>query len=356
MQKNTARWRAVLERNAAALPPFFYAVTTTGIYCRPDCPSRRPLARNVEFFDAVQEAEAAGYRPCKRCQPRGVEPKREMAEKVVMACRAIEEQDEEPSLEELARASGMSPTHFHRAFKAATGVTPKAYARAQRRKRMKTMLQEGQRSITTSLYAAGYSSGSRFYEGATQALGMRPSQYKKGGANTRLLFAVGECSLGAVLVACSRKGVVAILLGDDAEELLQELQSRFFAAELVGGDEHFERLVGRVVAFVDEPRLGLDLPLDIRGTAFQERVWRALQRVPVGTTVSYAQLAEQIGAPKSYRAVAGACAANHLAVAIPCHRVVRSDGGLSGYRWGIERKRRLLEGERGEAGDAPEPD
>ncbi len=341
--QNAARWQAVLARDASSLPPFIYAVKTTGVYCRPDCPSRRPNEKNVEFFDSAVEAQEAGYRSCKRCKPDETAPDVVMAAKIAATCRAIEEAEEEPGLEALAKSCGLSVFHFHRLFKAQTGVTPKAYARAHRMQKVRKSLNGDAPSVTSAMYDAGFSSSSRFYEIATQALGMSPSAYKNGGQNMRILFAVGECSLGSVLVACSQKGVCAILLGDTAEKLLDDLQSMFPQAELIGGDEAFEALVARVVGFVDAPRLGLDLPLDIQGTAFQERVWQALRDIPAGQTASYREIAETIGAPTSFRAVAQACGANALAVAIPCHRVVRSDGGLSGYRWGIERKRALLE-------------
>lgn len=342
LTRNTARWQAVLARDAASLPPFLYAVMTTGIYCRPDCPSRRPQERNVAFFDDADQARAAGYRACKRCKPDGAPRDTVIAAKIRKACRSIEEAEEEPTLEALADLCGLSLFHFHRLFKAQTGVTPKAYARAHRMQKVRQNLSEEGSSVTSAMYDAGFNSSSRFYETATQALGMNPRAYKNGGKNTRILFAVGECSLGSVLVACSQKGVCAILLGDSAQVLLEDLQSRFPHAELIGGDAAFERLVARVVGFVDAPRIGLDLPLDIQGTAFQERVWQALRKIPAGSTASYAEIAAAIGAPASFRAVAQACGANNLAVAIPCHRVVRADGGLSGYRWGIGRKEKLL--------------
>lgn len=343
LSQAAARWQAVLTRDGSTLAPFFYAVVTTGIFCRPDCPARRPHEKNVEFFDRVDQAREAGYRPCKRCRPDEKSPDAVAADKIAQACRTIESAEEEPGLEALANDSRLSVFHFHRLFKAQTGVTPKAYARAQRLQKVRQGLNGDAPSVTSAMYEAGFNSSSRFYETATQALGMSPAAYMKGGKNQRILFAVGECSLGSVLVACSAKGVVAILLGDTAEGLLGDLQSRFSHAELIGGDEAFEALVARVVGFVDAPRIGLDLPLDIQGTAFQERVWQALRKIPVGSTASYSEIAKSIGAPSSSRAVAQACGANKLAIAIPCHRVVRSDGNLSGYRWGIDRKEKLLE-------------
>ena len=261
---------------------------------------------------------------------------------VAAACRRIETAEQPPSLAELARAGGLSPSHFQRLFKAATGLSPKAYAQAQRGRAVREALAKEGASVTGAMLDAGFNASSRFYAQADAMLGMTPSQYRDCGSDARIEFALAQCSLGALLVARSGRGVCAISLGDDPEALLRELQDRFPKAELVGGDAGFERLVARVVGFIEAPQLGLDLPLDVRGTAFQQRVWEALRRIPAGRTASYADIARRIGAPKSVRAVARACASNVLAVAIPCHRVVRSDGGLSGYRWGVERKRRLL--------------
>jgi len=263
---------------------------------------------------------------------------------VAEACRRIERAESPPSLAELAATAGMSPWHFHRVFKALTGLTPKAYADAHRAGRLRSGLKRGG-TITDAIHDAGFGSSSRFYEGSAQRLGMQPKNWRDGGTDARIRFAIGQCSLGAILVASSDKGVCAILLGDDPDGLARDLQDRFPNAELLGGDADYERVVATIVGFVEAPRIGLDLPLDVRGTAFQERVWRALREIPAGGTASYAEIARRIGAPNAVRAVAGACAANKLAVAIPCHRVVRSDGGLSGYRWGVERKRRLLERE-----------
>jgi AraC family transcriptional regulator of adaptative response/methylated-DNA-[protein]-cysteine methyltransferase len=239
----------------------------------------------------------------------------------------------------------VSAHHFHRVFKQATGVTPAAYARAHRAGKVRDELARRDQTVTEAIYGSGFNGSSRFYEAADGMLGMKPSEYRAGGANATIRFAVGECSLGSILVAQSERGVCAILLGDEPETLVRDLEDRFPRADLVGGDAEFERLVAKVVGFVEAPSVGLDLPLDVRGTAFQQRVWRALKHVPAGKTVSYADVAKAIGAPKSVRAVAQACAANPIAVAIPCHRVVKADGGLSGYRWGVERKRALLKRE-----------
>ena len=261
---------------------------------------------------------------------------------VAEACRRIDAADHAPSLGELADHAGLSPHHFHRVFKAITGVTPKAYAGAQRANAVRTRLASGSGSVTEAIFDAGYNANSRFYEQADAVLGMQPRQYRAGGTDARIMFALAQCSLGAILVARSGKGVCAISLGDDADVLLRELQDRFPRAELVGSDVAFEQLAAKVVGLIEAPNLGIDLPLDVRGTAFQQRVWQALRKIPAGQTASYAEVAAAIGSPRSVRAVAGACAAKTLAVAIPCHRVVRSDGGISGYRWGVSRKRELL--------------
>jgi AraC family transcriptional regulator of adaptative response/methylated-DNA-[protein]-cysteine methyltransferase len=336
-----ARWASVIGRDAAFDGRFFYSVATTGVYCRPSCGARRPNRANVRFHDNTADAERAGFRPCKRCKPTEPSLVQHYAEKVREACRLIETAEEEPRLGDLAEAVGLSPYHFHRIFKAALGVTPKAYATAHRNKRMREELgREG--TVTQAIYGAGFNSNGRFYATSSEVLGMTPRDFKSGGTNAEMRFAVGECSLGAVLVAASEKGVCAILLGDEPQALLNELQDQFPRARLLGGDKEFEGIAAKVIAFVEAPRGSLELPLDIQGTAFQHRVWEALRRIPAGATASYTEIAEAIGAPKSVRAVASACAANRLAVAIPCHRVVRTGGALSGYRWGVERKRALL--------------
>lgn len=335
------RWSAVLNRDPRADGQFVYAVKTTGIYCRPSSLARLPHPKNVVFFDTEEQARAAGFRPSKRAAADQSLVAAQHAALVAAACRQIEAADSPPPLVELASAASMSPFHFHRVFKAVTGLTPRAYATAQRSRRVRERL-ESAASVTDALYDAGFNSNSRFYESADQVLGMTPSDYRAGGQNTEIHFAVGECSLGAILVAQSRRGVCAILLGDDPNALVEDLQDRFREANLIGANPAFEQLIAKVVGFIEVPALSLDLPLDVRGTAFQQRVWSALRDIPLGSTASYAEIAQRIGAPKSFRAVAQACGANTLAVAIPCHRVVRSDGELSGYRWGVERKRQLL--------------
>ena len=341
-----ARWAAVQRRDRDADGQFYYSVRSTGVYCRPSCPSRGALRANVAFHASCAAAEAAGFRACQRCHPTLPPLAERQAAAVARACRLIDEAEQAPDLDSLAQAVGMSRFHFHRIFKAHTGITPKAYASARRTVRLQQGLATAP-SVTDALYDAGFGSSGRFYEASAGALGMTPGRYRAGGQGETIRFAVGACSLGAILVAATTSGICAILLGDEPEPLLRDLQERFPQAELEGAEPGFERTVAQVVGFVEAPRLGLDLPLDVRGTAFQRRVWEALRAVPAGSTVSYAGLAERIGLPTGARAVAGACAANPVAVAIPCHRVVRLDGALSGYRWGVERKRTLIEREAG---------
>ncbi|MGE0132424.1 MAG: bifunctional DNA-binding transcriptional regulator/O6-methylguanine-DNA methyltransferase Ada [Blastocatellales bacterium] len=341
---NDPRWLAVVARDREADGSFYYSVETTGVYCRPSCAARLARPENVRFHATCEDAEKAGFRPCKRCRPNQPGLAEQYAAKVTEACRIIEESETAPGLEELAKRVGVSAYHFHRVFKQVTGLTPREYAAARREQRVRDELARGG-AVTEAIFDAGYNSSGRFYEKSDEVLGMTPTSFRAGGANTEIRFAIGQCSLGAILVAKSDRGVCAILLGDDADELARELQDQFPRANLIGGDGEFEQLVARVVGFVEAPGIGLDLPLDVRGTAFQQRVWQALREIPAGETASYTDIANRIGSPKSVRAVAQACAANTLAVAIPCHRVVRNDGGLSGYRWGVERKRALLEKE-----------
>jgi AraC family transcriptional regulator, regulatory protein of adaptative response / methylated-DNA-[protein]-cysteine methyltransferase len=342
-----ARWRAVQHRDPAADGAFVYSVRTTGVYCSPSCGARLPRLENVRFHASCIEAEQAGFRACKRCRPKEPPLGERHAAAVARACRLIEQSDAPPGLEALAAATGISAFHFHRVFRAITGITPKAYATACRAKRVRDGLARGA-AVTDAIYDAGFNSSSRFYATSSQVLGMTPSDFRSGAADTEIRFAVGECSLGSILVAASDKGICAILLGDDPDGLTRDLQDRFPRAELIGGDAEFEQWMAKVVGFVDSPRLGLDLPLDVRGTAFQQRVWQALREIPAGSTMSYAEIASKIGAPNAVRGVARACASNRIAVAIPCHRVVRNDGSLSGYRWGVERKRALLDREAAE--------
>ncbi len=335
------RWQAVKRRDRAFDGAFVFAVRTTGIYCRPSCASRPARRENVAFFTNVAEAEKAGYRACKRCRPDKLGAPDPQVQAVSQACERIERAEEAPKLAELAATAGLSPYHFHRVFKAITGVTPKAYTAETRARRASDKLRTAE-TVTEAIYDAGFNSSSRFYENTAARLGMTPGAVRRGGAGTVIRFAVGEASLGAVLVAATDKGVCAITLGDDPEALVRDLQDRFPRAELKGGDAEFERMVAEVVGLVEAPGQRLDLPLDIRGTVFQQRVWAALSAIPAGATATYTEIACAIGQPKAVRAVAQACGANPLAIAIPCHRVVRADGDLSGYRWGVERKRKLI--------------
>jgi AraC family transcriptional regulator of adaptative response/methylated-DNA-[protein]-cysteine methyltransferase len=336
-----ARWEAVMARDATFDGAFYFSVATTGIYCRPSCPARRPKRAHVRFHESTAEAERAGFRPCKRCKPDQRSLFQLHAGKVAEACRLIEAAEDEPKLDHLAREAALSPYHFHRIFKSVLGVTPKAYAIAHRHKRVRAELGKAA-TVTEAIYDSGFNSGGRFYATASEVLGMTPNEFRSGAAAAEIKYSIGKCSLGAILVAASGKGVCAIEFGDKPDALRHDLQKLFPRAKLIAGDKNFERLVAKVIAFVENPKAGLDLPLDIRGTAFQHRVWEALLRLPMGTTVSYTEIAEAIGASGSARAVARACASNRIAVAIPCHRVVRSDGSLSGYRGGVARKRALL--------------
>ncbi len=345
---NPAFWEKVKRRDKAADGVFFYAVTTTGVYCRPSCASRLPLEKNVRFFAAKEDAERAGFRPCKRCRPDAPSPDENHAEAIRIACDLAIAAEDKPDWTAIAREAGLSRHHFHRIFKKATGMTPGGWLKAWRQGRAVDALGGGA-SVTEAIYEAGYSSASRFYETAAPALGVKPSAYVRKGAGETIRFAVGDCSLGAILVAATDKGVCAIQFGDDPQALVDRLQETFPKADLVGGDAAFETLVANAVGLVEEPGRNIDLPLDIRGTAFQQKVWRALREIPAGTTLTYAELADRIGAPSAVRAVASACGANRIAVAIPCHRIVRTGGGLAGYRWGVERKAALIAKERSAA-------
>ena len=339
-----ARWEAVVRRDRTADGAFYYSVRTTGVYCRPSCAARLARREHVRFHATCAEAEQAGFRPCKRCRPHEPALAAQHAAAMAKACRLIEATEDMPNLDALAEAAGMSRFHFHRIFKTITGVTPKAYAAAHRAQRVRDALSRSD-TVTEAIYSAGFNSNARFYATSSEVLGMTPTNFRSGGHGASIRFAVGECSLGSILVAATDRGVCAIMLGDDPDALVRDLQDRFPKARLIGGDTDFEQLVAKVVGFVEAPALGLDLPLDVQGTAFQQRVWQALRAIPSGATASYTEIAARIGAPQAVRAVAQACASNALAVAIPCHRVVRRDGALAGYRWGVERKRALLERE-----------
>lgn len=341
--QHEARWQAVCQRDATADGRFVYAVISTGIYCRPACPARRPKYDNTRFFDHAAAAEQAGFRPCRRCRPAQQQP--DAVRLVTRLCRLIEAADTPPALSALAQEAGISPAYLQKLFKKITGLSPKAYAQAQRRQRLQQALTEGS-SVTDAVYQAGFQSGSRFYEAADNLLGMAARRYRQGGRQELIRFACGRCSLGVVLVAQSSKGICAILLGDAEQPLEYDLRQRFAQADIQAADAAFTDTVQQVIQLIEQPQAGLSLPLDIRGTVFQQQVWAALQTIPAGTTLSYSELAQLLGRPSASRAVAGACAANALAVAIPCHRIVRSDGALSGYRWGVVRKKALLDRER----------
>jgi AraC family transcriptional regulator of adaptative response/methylated-DNA-[protein]-cysteine methyltransferase len=339
------RWAQLVARDATADGQFLYSVATTGVYCRPGCAARTPAPRNVRFHADAASAEQAGFRPCQRCRPDLPPLAERQAAIVAGVCRRIEQAEEPLSLGELADGAGLSPHHFHRLFRAITGLTPKAYGDAHRASRVRAALNGGA-NVTEALYDAGYGSSGRFYAAADATLGMLPSAYRAGGSDTAIRYGIGPSSLGRVLAAMSDRGVCAILIGDDDDELAEDLRRRFPRADVIAADPDFAAIVEQVIAMVEAPGQGLALPLDIRGTAFQQRVWQELRAIPAGTTASYADIAARIGQPGAVRGVAGACAANRIAIAIPCHRVLRSDGAVSGYRWGVERKKLLLARER----------
>lgn len=337
------RWQAVLARNPQADGQFVFAVLTTGIFCRPSCRARHALRQNVRFFSDADSAVAAGFRPCKRCQPDKAHPQQQRLDKVATACRLLE-QDTPVTLDQLATEVGISPYHFHRLFKSVTGMTPKAWQQAFRARRLRNTLAESG-TVTDAVLAAGFPDSSSYYRQADAALGMTARQFRRGGDDADIRYALSDCALGRCLVAESERGICAILLADSDEQLLAELHTIFPHARNVQGDEAMLERVAQVIRRLDRADAPFTLPLDLRGTAFQLQVWQALRELPAGTTISYQRLAQQIGKPGAVRAVASACAANKLAIVIPCHRVVRGDGALSGYRWGIARKAQLLQRE-----------
>jgi len=340
-----ARYQAIRSRDRRAEGQFFYAVVTTGVYCRPTCAARPALRANVRFHASADEAERAGFRPCLRCRPRQPSPRDDQA-RLVAAARVQLESSEGPlSLSALAAGAGLSPSHFHRLFKRQVGLTPQQYAAACRLRRFDEEVRDGA-TVTAALYQAGYSSSSRLYE-AGGALGMTPSQLRRGGQGLTIEAVIRDCSLGQALIAFTPRGVCAIFLADRADDLQAQLRARFPGASIVAAGPDREPLAAAVVQLIDGAGVAPELPLDLVGTAFQQRVWRALRELPPGTTTSYAELARRIGAPRAVRAVGTACGANPVAVAIPCHRVLRGDGALGGYRWGLERKKALLARERG---------
>ncbi len=343
-QTDQERWVAIQNRSRSANGKFVYAVKTTGVYCRPTCSSRVPLRKNVRFFATGDEAERAGFRACKRCLPSETNSEVDSRKLIVQACKEIERLKGSPDLTALAAKLKIAPTRLQRLFRKQTGLSIKAYADALRGKRVSGLLRKGA-NIAQTIVDSDYNSAGRFYADSKRILGMSPTRYQAGGDGETIRFGIGESSLGAMLVAMTDKGICSILLGDDPGGLLEDLQDRFPKASFVGGDAEFEQYLATVIGFVEDPHLGWDLPLDIRGTAFQQRVWKALCKIPPGRTATYTEIARRIKSPQSVRAVATACAANPIAVAIPCHRVVRLDGSLSGYRWGVERKAELLQRE-----------
>ena len=342
----TLSWQnAVLERNFQFDEKFVYAVRTTSIYCRPSCPSKAANPDNMIIFGSGFAAERSGYRPCKRCKPDQLVNFDKNYFAVEKVCRLIESADEFPNLVEMAKISGLSQFYFHKVFKQYTGITPKAYVSFCRSNRMRQRLNNCN-SVTEAIYDSGYNASSRFYEESSCRIGMKPNQFRNKGAGTKMRFAVGQCSLGAILVASTEKGICAIELGDDPNGLINHFQERFKNAEIVGADVEFEKIIAHVIGLVENPRQKFSLPLDIQGTIFQQKVWNILQKIPVGKTKTYSEVAKTLGNPSAVRAVGSACARNKIAVVIPCHRVIKNDGSLAGYRWGVERKLSLLTRER----------
>lgn len=346
-ENNEAKWRAVLDRDARADGSFFFSVLTTGVYCRPSCGARTPRRENVDFHASPEAAEKAGFRPCKRCRPLETPAWAAREELVARACRFIEEAETTPVLAEIAAHVGLSAYHFHRVFKEITGVTPKAYASSHRTRSVKGSLKDS-RTVTEAIYDAGYNAGSRFYEKAQDFLGMTPQQYRSGAPGVTVRYSISPCSLGFMLVGATERGICTLQLGDSREALMEALSREFPNATLEDATEGMQDWLAGALALVDDGKARDSLPLDIRGTAFQQKVWQALRAIPAGETRTYTEVAEAIGKPKAVRAVASACASNRIAIAIPCHRVIRGDGSLSGYRWGVERKAELLKREAGE--------
>jgi AraC family transcriptional regulator of adaptative response/methylated-DNA-[protein]-cysteine methyltransferase len=342
------RWRAVETRDASFNGIFFYGVRSTSIYCKPSCPARRPRRAQVVFFDSHDGAEAAKFRPCRRCRPREACARDARLEMVEGACRLIEAATPEaglPSLAGLGVALGVSRYYLQREFKRVVGVSPRQYAVAHRIKQFKSRIKEGE-TVIDAMNEAGYGSSSRLYEQTDAELGMTPASYARGGAGARITFAIAPCELGRILVAATTRGLCAVRLGDFDEELEATLRTEFPEAEIKRDAQALGEYVEAILRHLAGQQTSLELPLDVRATAFQRRVWEELRRIPFGSTRSYREVAESLGQPTAMRAVAGACAANPLALVTPCHRVVREDGSLSGYRWGIERKAKLLAQER----------
>lgn len=339
-----ARWQAVENREAAADDQFVFGVITTGIFCRPSCRARHPLRQNVRFFQDAAAAQEAGFRPCKRCQPDRAPLHQQRLERIRQACALMDAREETMSLEALASEMAMSPFHFHRLFKSVTGLTPKAWQTARRNQRLRHALTQGE-AVTPALYQAGFGSGSSYYRDADSALGMTATQFRNGGKQLSLRYAMVDCHVGRCLVAQSPRGICAVLLGDDDAQLEAQLTALFPHAERQLAQHDFSDILEKVVACIQTPEYLPDLPLDFQGTLFQQQVWEALRTIPAGETISYQALAAKVGKPSAVRAVASACGANRLAIIVPCHRVIRQDGQLSGYRWGVARKAMLLQHE-----------
>jgi AraC family transcriptional regulator of adaptative response/methylated-DNA-[protein]-cysteine methyltransferase len=338
------RWRAVVERDARCDGQFVFAVRTTGVYCRPSCAARRPHRENVAFFDGVLDAERAGFRPCRRCRPRLAGDPAALA--VRRVCRLIERRAGGPlRLADLAAQAGLSPYHLHRTFKRVVGVTPRQYADAVRVGALRRELRGG-RAVTDAIYGAGFGSSSRVYERAHAQLGMTPAAYRRGGGGRAISYAMADSPLGRLLVAGTEKGVCFVSLGEADARLEAALRGEYPGAEIRRDEERLGPWLRRVLAHLRGREPHLDLPLDVRATAFQRRVWEELRRIRRGETRTYGEIARRIGRPSAARAVARACATNPVALIVPCHRVVGGDGALTGYRWGVERKRALLERER----------
>jgi AraC family transcriptional regulator of adaptative response/methylated-DNA-[protein]-cysteine methyltransferase len=335
------KWQQVMARDARQDGHFVFAVRTTGIYCRPSCPSRRPRRDSVEFFTNPNEAERAGYRACLRCKPTQVSSQ---AQYVAHARQLLDHAESVMTLSDLSKRVGLSPFHLQRLFKRATGLSPREYQSARRMQHVKAGLRKGD-DVTTALYDAGFGSPSRLYERAPQQLGMTPGEYRRGGEGATITFAIAPTPLGRLLVAATDRGLCAVRFGETATELERDLRQEFHAASLHRDDAAMQKYVEPLVASIRGENTTIDLPLDVRATAFQMKVWEQLRQIPRGETRSYRDIANEIGQPAAVRAVARACATNPVALAVPCHRVVRSNGDISGYRWGVDRKKKLLQGE-----------
>ena len=346
---NPELWNAVLSRDGSRDGSFVFAVRSTGIYCRPSCPARRPRREQVRFFPIPEAAEQAGFRACRRCHPRRARTNDPQIELVRRVCQAIDEDAEEPhTLKTLSTQAAVSAHHLQRTFKDVMGITPRQYAESRRLKKFKANVKNGA-SVTEAMYDAGYGSSRSLYEQSSARLGMTPATYGRGGKGMRIIYTIADCSLGRVLVAATERGVCSIALGDSDSDLITALFAEYPNASIDSKDttisSSLNLSLSKVLEYLNGQSPRIDLPLDIQATAFQCRVWEELRRIPIGTTRSYQEIANAIGKPKAVRAVAGACASNHVALIIPCHRVIREDKSLGGYRWGLERKRKLLESE-----------